>query len=48
MRREEIRSRYTPQCKGHGKGNATALAKEYGVSKKTIHLIVNEGKTKQS
>jgi DNA invertase Pin-like site-specific DNA recombinase len=43
--REEIRKKYAPQGKGKGKGNASALAKEYGVSRKTIHVIVNEGKT---
>ncbi len=43
--RQEIRDKYTPQGKGKGKGNASALAKEYGVSRKTIHVIVNEGKT---
>jgi group I intron endonuclease len=43
--REEIRERYVPQGKGRGKGNASVLAKEYGVSRKTIHVIVNEGKT---
>lgn len=43
--REEIRSRYIPQGEGRGKGNASALAKEFGVSRKTIHVVVNEGKT---
>ena len=43
--REDIRSRYIPQGKGQGKGNSSALAKEYGVSRKTIHTVVNEGKT---
>jgi group I intron endonuclease len=43
--REEIRSKYIPQGNGQGKGNASTLAAEYGVSRKTVHVVVNEGKT---
>jgi len=42
--RKEIRERYVPQGKGKGKGNSSALAEEYGVSRKTIHVVINEGK----
>ena len=43
--REEIKNRYTPRSKGQSKSNASALAEEYGVHRKTIYAVVNEGKT---
>lgn len=43
--RQEIREKYVPQGPGNGKGNASALAKEYGVTRKNIHDVIGRVKT---